>query len=105
MSGNWTGSNRRRTLPANWDKIRTAILRRDHGRCTWTTNTGPCGQPATDVDHINRNGGDHPGNLRSLCHPHHARKSSAEGNAARAERKKLRLRPVEPHPGRGRPQT
>jgi len=105
MTGQWAGSTRRRTLPPNWPGIRAAIIRRDQGRCQWHTDSGTCGKPATDVDHIRRGGGDHPSNLRSLCAPHHARKSSAEGNAARAERKAQRQRTPEAHPGWGPPQT
>jgi hypothetical protein len=100
MTGNWAGSNRRDTLPPNWHKVRAVILRRDGHRCTWRIGQGAtCGKPATDVDHVKRNGGDHPDNLRSLCAKHHAQKSSAEGHRAKAEQAARRKRPVERHPG------
>lgn len=97
MSGHWAGSNRRARLPKNWPTIRARILRRDEHRCTWMTNGHRCTAPATDVDH-RRPGDDHSdANLRSLCGPHHARKSAAEGG--RAPHRRLRRRPAEAHPG------
>jgi hypothetical protein len=63
---------------------------------------GICGDRATDVDHI-RPGDDHRDeNLRSLCGPHHRRKSSSEGaQAAKAKRQQIRrkFKRVEAHPG------
>lgn len=52
-----------------WRTIREQILTLDAYTCRF------CGQPATEVDHIRlvADGGiDHPSNLRSLCHEHHA---------------------------------
>ena len=96
MSG-WAGSNRAARLPKDWPAIRRAVLRRDHGRCTWLDHGQPCGRPATDIDHIIP-GDDHRlANLRSLCRTHHQAKSSAEGHAARY--RNPRRRPAEPHPG------
>jgi len=103
MSG-WATSNRRNELPPGWHKLRAVILRRDGHRCTHTDDNGRrCQARATDVDHIAGRHNHHPTNLTALCGPHHARKSSAEGNAARAELARLRLRPAEPHPGLRRP--
>lgn len=51
-----------------WSQLRAAILVRDGFRCQL------CGDPAREVDHIApraHGGGDHPGNLRSLCRPCH----------------------------------
>lgn len=90
MPGNWTGSNRAKRLPPNWQAIRRAVLERDGYRCVL------CGSVATEVDHIQR-GDDHdPHNLRSLCTPHHRAKSSKEGNTARWDGAK---RKPEQHPG------
>ncbi|MGN6557737.1 MAG: HNH endonuclease [Solirubrobacterales bacterium] len=72
------------------------MLRRDGYRCQHRDATGAlCGAWANQVDHIER-GDDHDeSNLQALCRAHHARKSSAEGNAAQPRRR----RPPEPHPG------
>lgn len=50
-----------------------------------------CGQTGTDVDHIvprKQGGTDAPGNLQTLCHVHHSRKTARRdggfGNKARA---------------------
>lgn len=98
MTGNWDSSNRRQRLPANWPAIRSKVLKRDLYRCQWSEHGLICGQPANQVDHV-INGDDHRMiNLRSLCEPHHALKSSAEGNHARWH-SNPRRRPEEPHPG------
>ncbi|GAA0443007.1 hypothetical protein GCM10009544_02240 [Streptomyces stramineus] len=56
-----------------------------------------CAAPATDGGHIQP--GDHhdTSNLQTLCHWHHARKSAAEGAAARG-RRVPRRRPESRHP-------
>jgi 5-methylcytosine-specific restriction endonuclease McrA len=60
-----------------------------------------CEAPANQVDHINP-GDDHDyDNLQSLCRWHHARKSSAEGAAARRP-KQRQAREPEPHPSQRR---
>lgn len=94
----WAGSNRRQELPPDWLARRARILNRDGHRCTATMGDGSrCTWPASDVDHI-KPGNDHSeANLRSLCRWHHARKSSAEGNAARF--RSTQRRSPEPHPG------
>lgn len=77
----WSGSRRADTLPADWDRIRTRILRRDGHRC----QLDRCGQPARQVDHItpaHLGGTDHDTNLRAICDPCHALKSAREGRAA-----------------------
>jgi 5-methylcytosine-specific restriction enzyme A len=79
----WQGSDRKARLPANWDCEIVPAVFAEYGRtCHW------CGQDGADeVDHVKR-GDDHSlGNLRPIhgwrtpqrCH---AKKSSAEGNAA-----------------------
>jgi hypothetical protein len=98
----WEGSHRRAQLPSNWRRdIRPRILQRDGHRCTWLDHGQRCTAEATEVDHIRR-GDDHSDdNLRSLCRPHHARKSSAEGRSARTnwQPRPPHRRPAEPHPG------
>lgn len=95
----WSTSNRRERLPADWHSRRARVLRRDSYRCQALDSLGAkCGEPATDVDHINP-GDDHSyANLQALCRWHHARKSSAEGAAARRPRPTQRREP-ERHPG------
>ena len=91
MTGGWVGSARRDSLPPGWHAIRRRILARDHHRCVL------CGAPASEVDHVGDRHDHSDANLRSLCTPHHARRSSAQGNAARwAVRAR---RPPEQHPG------
>ena len=90
MSG-WTGSTRRARLPRDWPATRRRILDRDGHRCTWPG----CTLPATDVDHITPGDNHTDTNLRSLCTPHHRRKSAAEGGNAGARQ----TRPLERHPG------
>lgn len=101
----WSTSDRRERLPADWDKIRAAILRRDGYQCTHRDDYGKrCIEAGTDVDHIRR-GDDHRSeNLRVLCRWHHNAKSSAEGGEARAIRDEQidqRWRRTEDHPGTG----
>lgn len=100
---NWTNSNRRSRLPSDWPKRRARALRRDGKLCQWRLDGGErCLQPATDVDHI-RPGDDHSDdNLQSLCGEHHSLKSSQEGAAAlAAKRRKInqKFRWTETHPG------
>lgn len=96
MPGNWEGSTRRDTLPANWaTEIRPAVIARDKGRCRWIQNNARCPAPGTDVDHIGYRDDHRLVNLRLLCREHHNRRSSAQGNAAQAA---WRTRNVEAHP-------
>lgn len=92
-------SDRAPRLPSDWSTRRVRVLRRDGYRCMARDSTGArCGQPANQVDHIVA-GDDHSlDNLQSLCRWHHARKSSAEGAAARRPRAR-QARDPEPHPG------
>ncbi len=97
-----TRSWRTTPLPPNWPAIRRAVLERDNYQCTWRLGNGrPCGAAATDVDHTGRPDDHSPAALRSLCGPHHKRRSSAQGGQGRAAAiaRKPRRRPAEPHPG------
>jgi 5-methylcytosine-specific restriction protein A len=96
----WQGSTRKERLPPDWAQIRKRILARDNYRCTWVERGEQCPATATDVDH-RKPGDDHTeSNLRSLCHPHHQRKSSGEGGRAYRRVTKYNVkRPAEQHPG------
>ncbi|GEB46926.1 hypothetical protein MTE01_28710 [Microbacterium testaceum] len=95
----WDTSDRKAELPADWAARRMRVLRRDHYRCRARYSDGRrCEAPANQVDHITP-GSDHDeDNLEALCRWHHARKSSAEGHAARRPRPR-QARDSEPHPG------
>ena len=101
----WASSDRHGRLPSNWKALRKQVQERAGGRCEWIEDGVRCNDPqANQCDHINA-GDDHSlANLRWLCGPHHARKSSSEGRQAqlRAKREAKRkfARPVEEHPGR-----
>lgn len=97
MSGGWEGSDRRARLPANWaTEIVPAVLERDGHRCRIRWDAG-CEGVATEVDHIIRGDDHRMENQQAACHWCHARKSSAEGHAAR--RYYSAKRRPERHPG------
>jgi 5-methylcytosine-specific restriction enzyme A len=93
-------SGRTIPLPDDWESdVRPRILDRDRRRCQWRDEPlGPiCGAWANQVDHIGHASDHRDDNLRSLCQPHHARRTSAQGNAARWAHRRRRTR--EAHPG------
>jgi 5-methylcytosine-specific restriction endonuclease McrA len=96
----WDTSNRRRD-PANWNAIRMLVAERDGHRCQeYMRDNSPCPDIGTECDHIiplSRGGTDNMDNLRMLCKWHHARKSSAEGNASKTGVSEQRPKPQ--HPG------
>lgn len=92
----WEGSDRRDRLPPNWaTEIVPRILRRDGHTCQ--IRRPGCTGTATEVDHKNAGDDHRDANLQASCAWCHARKSSAEGNAART--RYSRRRPPERHPG------
>jgi len=95
----WESSDRKARLPSDWSTRRVRVLRRDGYKCQARDSLGVlCGAPANQADHIEP-GDDHSlENLRALCRWHHARKSSAEGAAARRPRARMQREP-EAHPG------
>ncbi|QTF81429.1 HNH endonuclease [Mycobacterium phage TarsusIV] len=95
----WASSRRRYDLPPDWElNYRLPVLRDANWICELQWNG--CVGIASEVDHINR-GNDHSrSNLQAVCHRCHAKKSSAEGNARKAELKARRKRPDQRHPGR-----
>lgn len=95
----WAGSTRKDTLPADWDRLRRAVLKRDGGRCTWRDNGQRCPELATDVDHIHDRDDHSMRNLRSLCSAHHLKRTSQQAYAAKMAIKALGRLPEEPQPG------
>ena len=93
----WDSSNRKSRLPANWNHLRSLVLRRDSHRCQ--IGDEGCRTIATDVDHIVAGDNHAPENLQAACSRCHNRKSSREGNTARRKKAERRFRPVERHPG------
>lgn len=74
------GSPDPRYKSARWLRLRAAILRRDHHRCSIPGCTTDMTLPReAHVDHIHevKDGGDFwdPSNLRVLCRRHHAAKT------------------------------
>lgn len=93
----WAGSDRRATLPRNWDIIRRRILERDGHRCQ--IRDPGCTLLATECDHIGDRDDHRDENLRGACRHCHAHRSAmqgVEGRAAVAERSE---RPASTHPG------
>lgn len=88
----------RSNMGQRWPGIRQKVLRNSGGIC------GLCGEDgAVEVDHIiprHLGGSSDPGNLMAVCRKCHGYKSSAEGHAAQARKRKLRKRPADKHPGR-----
>lgn len=98
MSG-WQGSDRRRTLPADWSKRVAAVWKRDEGRCRWILKSGArCPRRGADVDHRYSPHRHEVSDLWLLCRDHHDAKTSKEAWAGR-RRKKAPKRAEEPHPG------
>lgn len=99
----WSSSDRRSRLPADWDRRRVKVLKRDHFECQWRMRDGTiCGAYANQCDHIDA-GDDHSlENLQALCETHHKPKSSSEGGRAAQARRRMmnnRFKRVEDHPG------
>jgi len=98
------GSRRTVPLPAGWGAICRTILVRDpycrYGACGIDGEpVMECGAASTEVDHIGAAWDHRPEVLRGICSPHHLKRSSAQGNAARSLLRSLRYRPLEKHPG------
>lgn len=102
MSGGWAGSERSSELPSNWNQLKGLVHKRSGKRCEfYLTTSQRCPNPADGgVDHIVRGDNHRLSNLRDSCQTHHGKKSSAEGNEARAAKKAARKREPEVHPGR-----
>jgi len=84
-------------LPPGWDRIRDRILDRDR-HCLWPDDGTPHGG-RLEVDHIGDPNDHSDGNLRTLCHDHHKRRTAAQGGRAAQRRAHTRRRPRDRHPG------
>jgi 5-methylcytosine-specific restriction endonuclease McrA len=108
MTGRWTGNSateRSEELPPDWEQIRQRVLDRDGGRCVWELagSGARCPNDATDVDHIGSKRVHELWNLRSLCGPHHDKRTALQGAKEAAARRALppRRRKNRDHPGLG----
>lgn len=97
----WEGSDRKSELPDDWPKRVAQTKKRAGGRCEWRLKSGKrCPRLGTDCDHKVPGENHDLSNLQWLCETHHGKKSSREGRKARADRRALRYRAPEQHPGR-----
>lgn len=82
----WQGSDRRSRLPADWNRRRQRILRRDGHQCRADHHAPTCDGTGTEVDHI-EHGDDHSdANLRAIhpdCHRLKTLREAAEARGAR----------------------
>lgn len=96
-------TDRKATLPPDWERRRRAVFQRDGWRCTYVDpDTGRCRGPAEECDHVRSRDNHDPTNLTSLCSYHHGKKSGGQGGAARAKKvrqSRQRFRRDEGHPG------
>lgn len=101
MSGGWANSDRKSRLPADWPLLRRVVIERAGGRCEVIKRNGRrCWDDGVDVDHKVA-GDDHSlANLQLICIWHHKRKSSREGNEAKALLRGQLKRAPEAPPGR-----
>ena len=95
----WSTSDRRSRLPADWQRRRARILRRDRYRCQLRDHG--CLGIATEVDHIEAGDNHDDANLHAVCERCHTAKTLAEAAAARAAIRARGLRNPEAHPGGG----
>jgi len=110
MPGGWEGSDRKDRLPRWWPvTVRRIIARDPVCRCTGCPRChlgvrglpqpGTCQRPSREADHIVAGDDHRDENLRGICSQCHGWKSSQEGNAAKAAKKKPSGFFGESHPG------
>jgi 5-methylcytosine-specific restriction protein A len=93
-------SERRLSLPANWDQLRRETRDAAGGMCQWPRSSGRlCGQPGTDCDHIGDPSDHSFANRRWLCRFHHNMHTSQQSAEARRAIQAKVMHPVEKHPG------
>ena len=92
-------TDRKATLPADWEQRRATRLRRDRHRCQHIRyDTGKrCGDRANQVDHIGDRNDHSLENLQSLCEYHHMQKTGSQGGTAAARARAQRQK--QKHPG------
>jgi hypothetical protein len=84
--------------PRGWKTLRAQALARDAHQCTWIEDGERCTNEGTDADHIGDPEDHTLDNLRTLCQPHHRRRTALQARAARGPLPSRR-RPTEAHPG------
>lgn len=84
--------------PQGWKALRAAVLARDDHTCTWVEDGQRCRSEGTDADHIGDADDHRPENLRTLCGPHHRKRTALQAVAARGPAPS-RTRPRPAHPG------
>lgn len=84
--------------PRGWKTLRAQVLARDAHQCTWIEDGERCTNEGTDADHIGDPDDHSPGNLRTLCGPHHRKRTAIQARASRGPLPS-RQRPTVPHPG------
>jgi len=103
MANGWkrNGPTRKSRLPADWPRLRKAVLERCGHQCQWVENGVRCLNTATDVDHIVEGADDHysAGALQGLCNPHHLVKTGRAARARQLRFKELARLPEEKQPG------
>lgn len=102
MSGNdkWARSNRKASLPDNWQKVRGRRLIMDNYLCQ--INGRGCTDRATEVDHMNGPNDHRLSSLQSVCETCHKAKTATESHVKKAAKRaeiRSRFQQDEGHPG------
>lgn len=102
-------TDRKQTLPPDWEQRRQARQEIAGGRCEWEGHpkypiesaqfVSRCPMPGTDCDHWGDRNDHEIAALRWLCDWHHKFKTQQESAAARAETRAKLKHPVQRNPG------
>jgi hypothetical protein len=94
----WSTSQRRRSLPRDWPKLRAQVKARAAGRCQAATHEPDCDGTGRECDHIDDRDDHALSNLQWLSTPCHKAKTRRESEQARGVGAS-RFRDRESHPG------